>query len=167
MTIALRPLTPADEGFLWEMLYYAAHMDAEADKTPADARHDPFLAKFVQGWGLDGDLGLAAVDTASGQPVGAAWVRLLTGPQRSYDAVDDSVPELAIAVRPEYVGQSIGTRLLAALLDAARLIYPAIVLSVRDDNPARRIYERHGFVVVDRITNRVGGQSLVMVVTLQ
>ncbi|MCW5850721.1 MAG: GNAT family N-acetyltransferase [Anaerolineae bacterium] len=167
MTFSLRPLTPADEGFLWEMLYYAAHMDDEGDKTPADAPRDPFLAKFVQGWGLDGDLGLAAVDTVSGRPVGAAWVRLLTGPQRSYDVVDDTVPELAIAVRPEYIGLGIGTRLLAALLGAARPVYPSIVLSVRDDNPARRIYERHGFVVVDRITNRVGGQSLVMVVTLQ
>lgn len=167
MMVSLRPLTPADEGFLWEMLYYAAHMDHEDGQAPDTARRHPFLAKFVQAWGADGDLGLAAVDRVTGQPVGAAWVRRLTGPQRSYDAVDDSVPELAIAVRPEYIGQGIGTRLLAALLDAARPVYAAIVLSVRDDNPARRLYERHGFVVVDRITNRVGGQSLVMVVTLR
>ena len=167
MTFSLRPLTPADEGFLWEMLYYAAHMDDEGDKTPADARRNPFLAKFAQDWGVDGDLGLAAVDTVSGRPVGAAWVRLLTGPQRSYDVVDDTVPELAIAVRPESVGQGIGTRLLVALLDTARPVYPAIVLSVRDDNPARRLYERLGFVAVDRITNRVGTPSQVMVVTLR
>ena len=76
------------------------------------------------------------MDTVSGRPVGGAWVRLLTGPQRSYDVVDDTVPELAIAVRPEYIGLGIGTRLLAALLGAARPVYPSIVLSVRDDNPA-------------------------------
>jgi ribosomal protein S18 acetylase RimI-like enzyme len=52
------------------------------------------------------------------------------------------------------------------LLDAARSLYSAIVLSVRADNPARRLYERVGFVAVDEITNRVGGTSLVMKVDL-
>ena len=52
--------------------------------------------------------------------------------------------------------------LLGALLDLARGQFPAVALSVRASNPARRLYERHGFVVVDTITNRVGGQSFVM-----
>jgi predicted acetyltransferase len=59
-------------------------------------------------------------------------------------------------------GQGLGERLLRALFDAARPLYPALSLSVRQENPARRLYERAGFVVTHTITNRVGGVSLVM-----
>jgi ribosomal protein S18 acetylase RimI-like enzyme len=80
--------------------------------------------------------------------------------------VAEDTPELAIAVRPDAIGQGIGGALLEALLDLARGQYSAVALSVRESNPARRLYERHGFVVVDTITNRVGGQSFVMQVDL-
>ena len=48
------------------------------------------------------------------------------------------------------------------LLDAARIRFDAVVLSVRDGNPAVRLYERHGFVTERRIENRAGGVSLAM-----
>jgi ribosomal protein S18 acetylase RimI-like enzyme len=80
--------------------------------------------------------------------------------------VADGIPELAIAVLPQYIGQGIGARLLARLLEDARSLYPAVVLSVRDANPARRLYERLGFVVVDTVVNRVGGESFVMLRSL-
>ncbi|MEZ4616186.1 MAG: hypothetical protein R2867_11885 [Caldilineaceae bacterium] len=34
---SLRPLTANDEPFLWQMLYYAAHMHEEVGKSVADA----------------------------------------------------------------------------------------------------------------------------------
>jgi ribosomal protein S18 acetylase RimI-like enzyme len=114
----------------------------------------------VGGWGRAGDLGVVAAD--DGRPIGAAWVRLLAGAEKNYPAIDNDVPELAIAVLPEQIGQGIGGKLLARLLEDAKPIYPAIVLSVREANPARRLYERLGFVVVETITNRVGGRSYVM-----
>jgi ribosomal protein S18 acetylase RimI-like enzyme len=46
-------------------------------------------------------------------------------------------------------------------------MHPAIVLSVREANPARRLYERMGFAVVDIAVNRVGGSSYVMLKQLQ
>ncbi len=48
------------------------------------------------------------------------------------------------------------------LLEAARGRYPALALSVREGNPAVRLYERFGFVEERRVVNRVGGASLVM-----
>jgi ribosomal protein S18 acetylase RimI-like enzyme len=165
MPYTIRPATAADEPFLWEMLYHAAHMAEDGATSARAARADPFLAQYVQGWGRGGDLGVIALDP-SGQPIGAAWARRLPGASQGDSAPHGHSAELAIAVLPAYASQGIGTRLLMALLEAARGVYPAIVLSVRADNPARRLYERMGFVVVDEIVNRVGGRSLVMRIDL-
>ncbi|HET9222709.1 MAG TPA: GNAT family N-acetyltransferase [Roseiflexaceae bacterium] len=161
MTYAIRPATSADEPFLWEMLFYAAHMAEDGATSGEDAKTHPYLAKYACGWGRAGDVGAVAVD-GRGQPIGAVWVRLLAGAEKNYAAIDDDVPELAIAVLPERIGQGIGERLLARLLAEAWPTYQAVVLSVREANPARRLYERSGFVVVETATNRVGGRSFVM-----
>ena len=84
-----------------------------------------------------------------GHPAGAAWLRLLVGHDRGYGHVDDTTPELAVAVMPGYRGQGIGTRLPIALLDAAGESYDAVSLSVQADNPALRLYQRFGFEVVE------------------
>ena len=49
---------------------------------------------------------------------------------------------------------------------AAKQSYPRVVLSVRATNPAKRFYERMGFVITGEIANRVGTPSLNMVVQL-
>jgi len=161
----IRPTTHVDEPFLWQMLYYAANMAEDGAVSGDDAKTHPYLAKYVRGWGRGGDLGTIAVGEGA-QPLGAAWVRLLIGAEKNYAAVADGVPELAVAVLPQYIGQGIGAGLLARLLDDARAIYSAVVLSVRAANPARRLYERLGFVVVDTVVNRVGGESFVMLRSL-
>jgi ribosomal protein S18 acetylase RimI-like enzyme len=167
LNYTIRPATPADEPILWEMLFYAANMAEDGATSPEAAKTHPYLAEFVAGWGRPGDLGTIAVDAADGLALGAAWLRRMSGVEKRYSAVaDDDTPELAIAVHPGAIGRGIGGALLDALLDLTRGQYPAVVLSVRGNNPARRLYERHGFVVVDTITNRVGGQSFVMLVEL-
>lgn len=160
--VTLREAVVSDEPFLWLMLFHAAHMAADGARSPDEAREHPFLAKFVRAWGRPGDLGVIAEDRPDGRPLGAAWLRHLTGAEKSYPAVDDAYPELAIAVLPERTGSGIGGALLGRLLDLAHPHYPGIVLSVRADNPACRLYERHGFVVSDEIVNRVGTHSYVM-----
>jgi ribosomal protein S18 acetylase RimI-like enzyme len=153
--------TAADEAFLWEMLVEAAHLAADGEAPVAAAQQHPFLAKFVRGWGRPGDIGVIARG-AAGEPLGAAWARHLTGPEQSYPAVDAAYPELAIAVRPEQSGRGLGGALLGRLIALACTLYPGLVLSVRAENPAQRLYARHGFVVTGEIINRVGSRSLVM-----
>lgn len=116
--------------------------------------------------GRDDDLGYIALDDAA-RPAGAAWVRYLPLNHSASTTEYAPFPELAIAVLPDYSNRGIGTRLLHLLLDDARSVYPAVELSVRSTNPARRLYERLGFVVVDEVTNRVGGTSYVMRITFQ
>jgi ribosomal protein S18 acetylase RimI-like enzyme len=158
--VTLRAAAAADEPFLCAMLFHAANMAADGAVSPDEAREHPYLAKFVRGWGRPGDLGVIA--EAAALPVGAAWVRHLVGAEKGYPAVDDAYPELAIAVLPGRAGQGVGGALLGRLIALARPRFPGVVLSVRADNPARRLYERHGFAVSGEIVNRVGTRSYVM-----
>ena len=144
----IRPLVQEDAHCLWEMLYQAIHVPQGVEPHAREIVHSPELAHYVAGWGRDGDIGYLAVD-ADGMLVGAAWLRLLTGADRGYGYVDDTTPELSVAVVPGYRGQGIGSRLLAALLDAACERYDTVSLSVQADNPALRLYQRLGFEVVE------------------
>lgn len=108
----------------------------------------PSLSRYVIDWGRADDHGFLAQD--GDQPIGAAWLRRLSGAERGYGYVDDETPELTVAVLPGYRGQGIGTQLLTALLALADDAYPAVSLSVSCDNPALRLYQRLGFVAVAR-----------------
>ncbi len=158
--ITVRPATVEDEPFLWEMLAEAAR-----ETSVRAVAENPGTARYVEGWGREGDLGFVAVASGGGEPVGAAWLRLMRGENAGYGYVDDGTPELAIAIRPEMRGAGIGARLLARLLEAAKdRRHRAVSLSVWADNPALRLYGRMGFEAVEgsERTNRTGGSSVTM-----
>jgi len=157
-----RPVGSDDEEFLWEMVYWAAHVDEDDGVTLADIRRDPDLVGHVDGYGRDGDLGVIA--EVDGRAVGAAWMRRFVPGVSDFSVfVDEDTPELVIAVVPEYVGAGVGGALLRVLFRHADDVVDQVVLSVRADNPAVRLYERFGFRETDRITNRVGTESLQMI----
>jgi ribosomal protein S18 acetylase RimI-like enzyme len=85
-----------------------------------------------------------------GTPVGAAWSRILAHPgKRGYGNIDEHTPELAISVLGEYHGQGIGAKLLSALHNnLAGRGYRRISLSVQKTNPAVRLYESVGYVII-------------------
>jgi GNAT superfamily N-acetyltransferase len=166
MKIELREAVPDDQAFLWRMLYYAAHMD-EGGETPESARANPALAPYVEGFGRADDVGVIAIDSAGGQQIGAAWIRRMPAAWPLYEVIEAATPELAIAVTPAYIGRGAGGLMIAQLLDAAAAYHRAIMLSVRANNPAKVLYERHGFSVVAEIINRVGGKSLIMKIELE
>jgi len=162
MPYRFRPVSSFDEPFLWEMLYYAAHVDEEPGGSVETAKHNPFLIKYVAHWGQPGDLGFVAEEAETHQRFGAAWLRVFVGAEKNCDEIGDGTPELATAVIPICTGQGLGSQLLSRLLDAAASVYPAVYLSVRATNPAKRLYERLGFTVIGELTNRVGGRSFHM-----
>lgn len=162
MNCRFRPVLPMDEPFLWEMLYYAAHVDEESDGSLEKARRNPLLTKYVALWGRPGDLGVIAYEEGTLQSLGAAWLRVFVGAEKNCHTIEEGTPELAIAVVPPCTGKGVGAQLLTQLFDAAVASYPAVYLSVRATNPAKRLYERFGFVVIGELTNRVGGKSFHM-----
>ncbi|MFE3443533.1 GNAT family N-acetyltransferase [Nocardia sp. NPDC059180] len=161
----LRPAVAADEPLLWDMLFEASHA-GEQGLTVADLPTISALSRYVENWGATGDLGVIGGPAAA--PEGAAWLRLFTGTDAGYGYLDDTIPELAIAVAATARGTGLGTAMLERLIDDATGQYAAISLSVREENPARRLYQRLGFVDVDgsRIVNRAGTTSLTMVLRL-
>lgn len=97
---------------------------------------------------------------SSGQPIGAAWLRLWSEQDHGYGFIDALTPELSVAVRPEARGGGIGTELLRWLLQRADESYDRVSLSVSVQNPAVRLYERLGFRSV-----AVDGASMTMLRT--
>ncbi len=154
--IQLIPLTPADEPFLWEMLYLALYVPAGKPPFPREIVHEPDLARYVEGWSRSGDWGLLARDR--GTSAGAVWLRVWTGEEQGYGYVSPEIPELSIALLPGYRNQGLGRRMIEAIINVAKDRYPGLSLSVVASSPARRLYERLGFRTIDR---RVG-ESLVM-----
>jgi ribosomal protein S18 acetylase RimI-like enzyme len=141
----------ADPAFLVEMLYEAVNwLDDGAEERPAmDAvLAVPENARYVDGWGRPGDVALFALDPRD-EPIGAAWYRSFSAAAPGYGFVAADVPELSIAVYPEFRGQHVGTLLLGALVARAeREGVRALSLSVNRNNPAKRLYVRLGFEVV-------------------
>jgi GNAT superfamily N-acetyltransferase len=80
---------------------------------------------------------------------------MFTASEKGYGYVGDNIPELGIAVLPEYRGCGIGSALLLRLVDVATSMYDAVSLSVSIDNPARRLYKRVGFEQIETPGNSV------------
>lgn len=165
MSYSLRPTTEGDEDFLWEMLFHASHSNEEPGVEPGDIMANPDLVGYIDGWRDAGCPGVIA--ESPGGRLGAAWLRLLDAQESANPVyVDERTPELAVSVRPDCEGRGIGSALIRELIDVADGRFPAIVLSVRSENPARRLYRRLGFESVGEIRNRVGTRSVKMILGL-
>jgi ribosomal protein S18 acetylase RimI-like enzyme len=160
----IRPLTSADEPILWKMQYYASLMDQTLEPMGSVKLH-PYISRYFLTWGRRGDLGFVAEEKHSKMPVGAAWCRVFGERNKGYGFISDKVPELSIAVLPEYRHSGIGTALIKELLNYLQDKIPAISLAVRSTNPALHLYERMGFVRIPErdFQNRTGILSFVMV----
>lgn len=146
---------PDDVPFLWLMLTYAASMAPGGAASIGEAQQDPYLHTYVDGWGRPDDLGLVAFDEA-GARAGAVWIRA------GLIVAEPGVPELAMAILPAHRGRGLGGALVTELVRRATGRHRAIILSVREANPARRLYQRLGFEEVGEVRNRSGSRSLVM-----
>ncbi len=141
MSLVVRRGGSQDERFLRDMLRHALYW---RDRVPGS-----LTSRYVRGWGRPEDTAVIALE--GGFAVGAAWYRLFSAEEPGYGFVDESTPELAIAVVPSKRGHGIGEKLLTSLMDRARAAgYESLSLSVEPENPSRKLYERHGFEVVDR-----------------
>lgn len=157
-TDRIRLVSAGDLPFLKEMLFEAAFWRAGSPRPALEAGlARPDLSKLLEGWGRAGD---TAVIAESDTPLGAAWYRFWSAENHSHGFVAPEVPELGLAVRPEFRRQGLGARLLRALLEqAGREGIRRVSLSVELENPAQQLYRRIGFRSVGRV-----GEAWTMVV---
>src|SRR3954452_22251470 len=145
MDYLIRPLTAADESLLWEMLYHGIH-GGGSDAPSRDIVQRPEFARYVAGWGREGDTGFVGYDPGQdNKPLGAAWFRF---PESQPASHDKPVPELAFAVKSEHRRRGIGAALLTYLVKSDPDC-SAVLIRVARDNPTVRLYERFGFKVVE------------------
>lgn len=160
----LRPASPEDQDFLWRAQSHAALLEAEDDPVGTVRRH-PMLARYVEGWGRAGDLGVIATPAEhAGEPIGAAWCRRFPQTAPGWGWIDTETPELSVAVLPSFRGLGLGTALLTELLRMTDAAGTALSLAVRSTNPALRLYLRLGFCILPErdFLNRTGILSHVM-----
>ena len=151
---SIRPLTPADQLFLWEMLYRSLYVPEGGTPFERAILEDPDIAKYVSDWGRTYDSGFVAIDK-NARPIGAGLLRLLSGNEKGFGYVDDKTAELGMAVVSEYRGKGIGTSLLDRLIASVNGVFESVSLSVAVGNSALRLYEKFGFEVVAQLGNSI------------
>jgi 2'-5' RNA ligase/GNAT superfamily N-acetyltransferase len=148
--LELRSVSIADLPFLAEM---ALSVSFPPGSPPAGASQMPRVVRWTQDWGRPGDAGIVAWQ--NGERIGAAWCRI-QDEALVRSETGDALCEVAIAVSPDHRSHRIGAMLLAALeSEAAKWDQAALSLTVNALNPARRLYERAGFVLVRREGDRL------------
>ncbi len=137
----------------------------EAGEPIQKALCDAFLKKYWLGWGREGDRGVVALERSTGLPLSCAWIRRFSRQEAGATFVAEDIPELATGTVEGFRGQGIGAETIRSLIASSQEDYRALCLSVREDNPAVRLYQRLGFAKVPRseTRNRAGTLSFNMV----
>lgn len=144
----LRPAAQADGAFLGDMVVEAANWRHGRARPRYEILTGPEHSRYLAGWMRPGDAGFVAEDRL-GDPIGAAWYRLLPRSDPGFGYVGTGVPELIIGVRPIWRAHGIGRALLQRLCEHARAQgFARVSLSVERDNYATSLYRSEGFAVV-------------------
>ncbi len=146
--VVIRAAEAGDVAFLTGMLVAAVNWLPGRTLPEEQVLAVPELVHYVAGWPREGDLGSVAV--AGGEPVGAAWLRLMPAGDPGFGFVAADVPELSLGVVPAWRGRGVGRALLRAVAAQARAAgRPGISLSVeRANEVARSLYLAEGYRVV-------------------
>lgn len=135
--------------FLGEMLYEAIFIPEGHEALPRNVIKDKSLSKYIDNWGKD-KYDIALVAEVDDQRIGAVWGRLLTEGNQGFGFVDDTTPELSIAVKSEFRNNGIGTELIKAITSEYKTIgVDYLSLSVDKANNASNLYKRLDYEIVE------------------
>lgn len=144
-----------------ELLYYAAHLD-KSDKSLDDF---PELNQYEEHFGsYDGDIGVYIL--ADAKVAGAAWVRLL---DKGKAYINDTTPELTLAIKPDFKRKGIATSLIQQLCIETSKLYSQMSVSVRDIPSIIKFYEKLDFIKCENTEheNALGVASFIMLKKLE
>lgn len=155
----IRVMEKADYACLDEFLYQAIFVPKGAEPPPREIIFEKEIYVYVRDFGSRaGDCGVVA--EVNGQIAGAAWTRIIP----AYGHIDDTTPELAIALLPEFRALGIGSKLIRKLFELLREKgYKQTSLSVQKDNPAVRFYERLGYKIMGEKLDHANHEDYLMI----
>ncbi|RJE90297.1 GNAT family N-acetyltransferase [Paenibacillus sp. 1011MAR3C5] len=162
MNYTLHKATQEDTSFLWDMLFESLYIPEGQKPFNRSILEEPFMAKYVEGWGRSGDVGIIARDE-NGAAVGSITARLYTEANKGFGYAGDKVPEMGMAIVEKHRGKGLGKQLIERLIEQLRLDgIDRLSLSVDPSNEtAVRLYTRYGFKEIG-----VVGTSITMVAQL-
>jgi ribosomal protein S18 acetylase RimI-like enzyme len=131
--VSLRPGRPDELGFIRRV--HRAAMGPHIERVWGEFDEDTQRARLE----TSTDPEAHDIIELDGHPVGCRWVR----------RHDEALELVRLWLLPEAQGSGIGSGLVVDLLDEARAARLPVRLRVLKQNPARRLYERHGFRVVE------------------
>ena len=142
MAVTFRPIRPGDEPFL-SQVYASTRLDELAVTDWSDEQKSAFLQmqfvaqyKFYQENYTNTDFLIILQDTIEiGRLYVARW--------------RDEIRIVDIALLPPYRGTGIGTTILQGILAEAEAERKPVRIHVERDNPALRLYQRLGFVMIE------------------
>lgn len=144
-TVSLRTTTLADGDFLLRV--YASTRAAELALTGWDdgacrsfvqMQFNAQASHYRQQWPASVDSVIEAQLNSFSHPVGRLWV----------DRRASEIHVLDIALLPEWCGSGIGSACFRRLMREAMHAGKALTIQVEQGNPARRLYDRLGFLPV-------------------
>ncbi len=139
----IKELSRSDYPILEEFIYWSIFTPPGFPLPERSVIFHPSIYMYIEGFGKESDCGVFA--EAGGKAVGAAWARIIP----AFGHIDDSTPELAISILPEYRNQGIGTRLMERLFELlSRKGYEQTSLAVQKENPAVNFYLRLGYEII-------------------
>ena len=101
-SIKIRPATSEDIPILSDMLFEAGAVSEKIREMGKEkALTLPAMIYFLENFGRRGDFGFIA-ETVDKMLVGAVWARLFPAADKGYGFVSPEIPELAIAVAPNF-----------------------------------------------------------------
>jgi len=140
--LVVRPETEDDAPFL-AALYASTRMGELAATYWSDAQKATFLDMQFQAQRAHYRRFYPEADwlvvERSGEAIGRLYIERWPSQHRVID----------IAFLPRHCGKGFGTALLGDLIDEAAAVGKAVSIHVEKHNPARRLYERLGFIVVE------------------
>jgi len=144
MKITLQSKVSHEQMIIREFLYHAIFV--RPGKNPPDPCivNDLHLAPYYQDWGQKDDRALFAFFES--KLIGVCWSRCFVKDSPGYGTIHPNIPELSIAVLPDYRGMGVGSKLLTKFLGILKKDFSAVSLSVDAENPALGLYKRFGFL---------------------
>lgn len=140
----IRPIKDNEIMLLTDFIYEAIHQPDMGHRIPRTVIQDPSIWIYIDGFGTKAD-DYCLVAQVEHLIVGAVWVRCIN----AFGHIDDSIPEFAISVYPQYRGKGIGTHLMQEMVSLLRAKgYAKASLSVQRDNYAAKMYLDVGFEII-------------------